>query len=215
MNKKIIAIILAIVIIAGVSGTVAYQSLIMPASTATPTPTPTPTLTPTPTPTSRYMVPTPPLLYDDKISVINPQVTEVSGYIGFFNNVSQGLPLEVNVTFTSLTNLPIIIPIENLTVTYYNSTVDLHSWINNNINYSLIQQQAFNYFFSLNQLTLQPNMSNSTLLTINLAQNAPIGQYSIDINLGNVQAVNANENSQLLSYSGTLGLEIIVTPKTT
>jgi hypothetical protein len=158
---------------------------------------------------------TPPMLYNYNLSVLNPQVTEVAGYNGFLNNVSQGLLLQVNITFTSITNQPITIPIENLTVTYYNSTVDLHRWADDNGNYSLIQQQAFNYSFSLNQLTLQPDVSNSTLLVINLAQNAPTGQYSLDINLGNVKAINADENSQLLSYSGTIGLEMIVTPKTT
>jgi hypothetical protein len=158
---------------------------------------------------------TPPMLYNCNFSVLNPQVTEVAGYDGFLNNVSQGLLLQVNITFTSITNQPITIPIENVTVTYYNSTVNLHRWVDDNGNYSLIQQQAFNYSFSLNQLTLQPERSNSTLLVINLAQNAPIGQYSLDINLGNVKAINADENSQLLSYSGPVGLEMIVTPKTT
>jgi uncharacterized membrane protein len=158
---------------------------------------------------------TPPMLYDCNLSVLNPQVTKVAGYNSFFNNVSQGLPLQVNMTFTSMATQPITIPIENLRVTYYSSTVDLHRWIDDNGNYSLIQQQAFSYSFSLSQLTLQPAMSNSTLLVINLAQNAPVGQYSIEINLGNVKAINANENSQLLSYSETIGLEMIVTPKTT
>jgi hypothetical protein len=160
---------------------------------------------------------TPPVGYDCNLSVLNPHVTKVAGYNSFFNNVSQGLPLQVNITFRSITNQPITIPIENLTVTYYNSTVDLHGWINDNGNYSLIQQQAFNYSFSLNQITLQPGMSNSTLLTINLAEDAPLGQYSIDIHLGYVKVYvnDANGNSQLLSYSGTIGLAMIVTPKTT
>jgi hypothetical protein len=142
-------------------------------------------------------------LYDYNYSVLNPQVTEVSG-TGFLNNVSQGLSLEVNITFTSFTNQPITIPMENLIIYYYNSTVNLHNWINNNDSYSVIQQQAFNYSFSQSQLTLQPNMSNSTLLTINLTQNAPIGQYIININLGKVEATNTS-----------IQLEMIVTPKTT
>lgn len=157
--------------------------------------------------------PTPVPLYDYNCSVLNPQVTEVSGYNGFYNNVSQGLPLEVNITFMSLTNQPIRIPIENLTVTYFSSIVDLHRWIDSNGNYSAIQQQAFNYSFSQNQVTLQPDMSNSILLTINLAQNAPIGQYSIDISLGKATQLNANENSQFLTYYSGIGLEMIVTPR--
>jgi uncharacterized membrane protein len=151
---------------------------------------------------------TPPGLYYCDFSVLNPQVTEVAGYNDFYNNVSQGLPLQVNITFTSTTNQSITILIENLTVTYYNSTVDLHRWIDNNGNYSLIQQQAFSYSFSLNQLMLQPSMSNSTILTISLAEDAPLGQYSLEIRLRNVIGA-------LGSYSETVGLEIIVTPKTT
>ena len=139
----------------------------------------------------------PPLLYDCTFSVLNPQVTEVAGYNGFFNNVSQGLQLQVNMTFTSLTNQPIMIPIENLSARYGYG------------NYSLVHQQAFNYSFSLNQVILQPDMSNSTLLTINIAEDTPLGRYSIGINLGNAEAVNDDEN--LLSCSGSWGLGIIVT----
>jgi hypothetical protein len=152
---------------------------------------------------------TPIRLYDYKISVLNPQVTEVSGYNGFFNNISQGLSLEVNMTFTSRTDQPTILPVENISISYYNSTVNLHSWINDNGDYSSIQQQAFNYSLSLNQVTLKPYMSNSTLLTINLAQNAPIGQYSIEINLGKVEVMDA------IPYAQTIGLELIITPRPT
>jgi len=152
---------------------------------------------------------TPIALYDHNFSALNPQVTEVSGLNGFFNNVSQGLPLQVNVTFTSKTDQPITIPIENLTVTYYNSTVNLHSIFSTNDNYSSIQQQAFNYSFSQKELALQPDLSNSTLLTIDLAQNAPTGQYTIEIRIGQVKTSNS------IPYFATIELEMIVTPKTT
>jgi hypothetical protein len=165
------------------------------------------------TPMENSQTSTPPMLYDHNFSVLNTGVAEVSGYNGFLDNVSQGLSLQVNITFTSKTSQQIVIPVENLKVTYYNSTVDLHRWINTNDNYSLIQQQAFNYSLSLNQLTLQPNMSNSTILKINLAQNAPLGQYSIEINIGNIKVISSNGTEES-SYSGTIGLEMIVTPKT-
>ena len=88
---------------------------------------------------------TPPVLYDYSFTVLNPQVTEVAGYKGFLNNVSQGSKLQVNITFTSITDQPLTIPLENLKVTYYNSNVDLHSWINDNGNY---------YFFNNKPLTI-------------------------------------------------------------
>ncbi len=150
-------------------------------------------------------------IYNYSFSVLNPEVAEVSGYNGFYNNVSQDTSLEVKMTFNSTTNQPITIPIENLTVSYYNSTVDLHRWINNNDNYTNIQQLAFNYSFSLNRVMVQPYMANSTTLTINLAKNAPVGQYSLEINLGKVEVSIDNEYSQLL-YSEVDGLEIVVTP---
>jgi hypothetical protein len=149
-------------------------------------------------------------IYNYGFSVLNPQVTEVSGYNGFYNNVSRGMSLEVKMTFNSITDQPITIPIENLSVSYYNSTVDLLRWINGNGSYSSIQQQAFTYSFSLNRVTVQPYMSNSTILTINLAKNSPSGQYSLEINLGKVEVTIDNEYSQLL-YSEIDGLEIIVT----
>ena len=149
---------------------------------------------------------TPPTLYTYSFSVLNQQVTKVAGYSDFLNNVTQGLSLQENLTLTSTTDQSITIPIENLTVTYYNSIVNLNSWINDNGNHSLIQQQAFAYSFSQNQLVLQPHLSNSTILTINLTENAPLGQYSLDILLGNV--VGASQ-----PYSENIGLEMIVTPK--
>lgn len=155
-----------------------------------------------------HLADTPVPLYQCSLSVLNPQVTEVPGYNSFYDNVSQGMSLKVNLTFNSTTNQPITIPIENLTVSYYSNTVNLHSWVNNGEYYS-IQQQAFNYSFSQKQLTIQPFMSNSTILTINLAQNAPIGQYSILIYFGDVKATN------IISYGQTNGLELVVTPRTT
>lgn len=142
---------------------------------------------------------TPPELYYSTLTVLNPQVTEVAGYEGFFNNISQGLKLQVNIIFTSIGDQSLTLPIENLKVTYYNNNVDLHKWINDNGNYSLLQQQAFDYQFIPTLVTLQPKMSNSTILTMNIAQDAPTGQYSIEINIGN----------------GTIGLEIIIIPKDT
>jgi hypothetical protein len=166
---------------------------------------------PTSTPDQGFVA-TPVSVYNCSFSVLNPQVTEVSGLgNGFYNNVSQGTSLKVKMTFASRTDEPITIPVENLTVSYYNSTVDLHRWINNNANYSSIQQQAFDYSFNLNPVTVQPYMSNSTLLTINLAKNAPVGQYSLEVNLGKPEVTIDDWNS-VIPYSGVDGLEIIVTP---
>jgi hypothetical protein len=156
---------------------------------------------------------TPVSVYNYSFSVLNPQVTKVFGYSGFYDNVSQGMPLEVNMTFNSRTDQPITIPIENLSVSYYNSTVNLNRWLNNNGNYSNIQQQAFSYSFNPNSVTIQPYESNSTILTIDFAKNAPTGQYSLEINLGKPEVTIDNSNL-VIPYSELDGLEIIVTPVT-
>ena len=55
-------------------------------------------------------------------------------------------------------------------------------------------------------------MSNSTILTINLAKNAPTGQYSLEIFLGKAEVIIDNKYIQQVTYSETDNLEIIVTP---
>ena len=184
MNKKIIAIILAIVIIAGVSGTVAYHSLFMPASTEKPIP-------PTPTP---------PLLYNEANF---PQ----------YMNASQGTTQQLNLTLTSMCSSEIAIPIENLTINGYTSIINYDFAGGSPWNTS-VQQTVFNYSFSLSQLILQPFMSNSTIITINLADNAAFGSYSLEIHYGNVMFLSAPKQYDI-SYSGSTSLVMRVAPNET
>jgi hypothetical protein len=154
---------------------------------------------------------TPIAMFSYTISTQSLGVTNIEGYTGAFGNVSQGSTLQVNLTFSSImTKQPIVIPIENLVVTYYNSTVNYHSWITYNDNFSLIQAEAFNYSFSVNPIILQPSMSNSTILTINLANDAPLGQYSTDIRSSEI-----SDNYFHESYTTSFYLGIIITPKAT
>jgi hypothetical protein len=125
-------------------------------------------------------------------------------------NVSQGTNLQLNLTFTSISSEQLTIPIENLTLLGYDGSmpIDYKSWnFSANWNTSIPQERVFNYTFGLNQITLQPEMSNSTVLTIHVAEDAPIGKYTFDINLGTV--ISESE----LPYSGSIGLGLIVTPK--
>jgi hypothetical protein len=95
-------------------------------------------------------------------------------------NVSQGTSFKVNLTLTSHAG-HLRVNIQNLTITYYNSQVNFSRPTNTNEDYSSVQSSAFNYAFSPNPITVQPSMSNSTIITINLSQEAPIGQYSIAV----------------------------------
>ena len=50
-------------------------------------------------------------------------------------------------------------------------------------NGGVIQASAFNYTSSPNLVNLQPSKSNSTIITLNIKEDAPVGQYSMYINL--------------------------------
>ena len=111
-------------------------------------------------------------------------------------NATQGTKQEITLTFTSIfDNQQTSIPIQNLTLTYYSSHIDYSNWgTNNSLNFP--QEKYFNYTFSQTQLMLQPLASNSTILTITIANDAPVGEYTFNINLGNVTA---NSESQINS----------------
>jgi hypothetical protein len=99
-------------------------------------------------------------------------------------NVSQGTSFKVNLTITSMAG-QLEVRMQNLTVTYYYSQVKLGNPIDlSDNNFSSIPKSAFNYSFSINPITLQPIMSNSTIITVNLAEDAPIGQYFIAVRQG-------------------------------
>ena len=148
-------------------------------------------------------VSTPKKLYTYTVSQQNPDT--LTGAM----NVSQGETQQVNLALSSMDSAEIAVPIESLTLIAYNNTVALNNW-----NTSLVQQSVFNYSFSLNQLTLQPGSSNSTTLTIKWADNAPAGKYTLDIDLGNVKFL-STPGKYDISYSESISLGIIVTPKGT
>ena len=108
-------------------------------------------------------------------------------------NVSQGSTLQVNVTLTSNTDQELTIPIENLALSGFNNT----SW-----GTSIPQNKVFNYTFSASKLVLQPYESNSTVLAVDIADDAPLGQYALSIELGDWQ----------VTYVGDIGLTITVVP---
>jgi hypothetical protein len=148
---------------------------------------------------AKFVLGTPPIIYSSSLVGIN--IPESNGIL----NTSQGETIQVNLTLTSMTSEQITVPVEDLLMTYYNATIDYSRWVNAFNNYSLLQAEAFNYSFSLNRLTLQPNLSNSTIITINVAENAPLGQYFFFIDFGNIIGGE-------FSYSGTTGLGIVITP---
>ena len=154
-------------------------------------------------------VSTPITLYSHSIS------SENTGLILDVINASQGTTQQVNLTLSSMSSAQIAIPIENLKLTAYNSTIDYgDNWDTSSWNTSIVQQSVFNYSFSVSQITLQPNMSNSTIITIKWAGNAPTGRYTLYINLGDLKFLSAHGKYDQ-SYGTSIWLGVILTPKGT
>jgi len=150
---------------------------------------------------------TPMLLYSYNISIQNIGVAED------VINASLGSTQHLNLTLTSMSSMQILIPAENLKLTAFNSTIDYsNNWDTSSWNTSVTQESVFNYSLSLSQLILQPNVSNSTIVTINLANNAPTGRYALEINLGDVKFLSAHGKHDQ-SYGSSVWLGMIVTPK--
>jgi hypothetical protein len=129
-------------------------------------------------------------------------------------NVSQGMTQQLNLTLQLLAGSPsITVPIDNMNGLVYNSTILYdNNWDTHNWNHSLFQTSVFNYSFSQKQLTLQPNTTSSTIITINWANDAPTGRFALDLNLGQFQFLTPPKGDK--SYGNGIWLGFIVSPKT-
>ncbi len=144
---------------------------------------------------SKTPVSTPPILCTSSISDIN---------------ASQGSAQQVNLNLTSICSSELAIPIENLTIVGYTSAIS--NGFNGGSPWNASAREAvFNYSFSLSQLILQPETSNSTTITIHLANNATLGSYSLEINFGKIIFLSAHEKYDV-SYFSSTSLVMAVTP---
>jgi hypothetical protein len=113
-------------------------------------------------------------------------------------NAAQDVTQQINVTFTSFTTKTIAVRVGVLNlVEYYNNRT-------NSTAYSLSYENAFNYSFTQSTLILQPRMTNTTILTINIAQDAPVGKYHLDFDVAPV--------NELYSVSVPLVMIVIAKP---
>ena len=141
---------------------------------------------------------------------VSPQNT---GLISNVFNATQGATEQIALTLTSTMYSPQMeVPIENLKLIAYNSTIDYNNWDSSGWNTSLVQGKVFNYSFSPSQLTLQPNTPNSAIITIKLATNAPTGRYALEINLAKLKFLSPPGKYDL-PYSEGVWLGMVVTPK--
>jgi hypothetical protein len=121
---------------------------------------------------------TPPMTSTGDFSAVDPK-NSIDGYDEY--NISQGSTFAVNFTLSSLTTYQLTLPI-TLQVSGFSSDTISDNWNGSDVNYSALQERTFNYSLSLNEVTLQPNSSNSTIITFNIAKDAPTGEYRIAVN---------------------------------
>ncbi len=170
MNKKtfMAAIIIVFILIIGI-----VVGLNM-ANQSNPIPQVSPTPTASPTPSSTILEP----------SVKPIPLISISVYPNYYKmeNISQGATFQENVTITSQveTHVPL-----NLTLIGYNNT----GWIS-----SAPQEELFNYTFTPNELNLN-NGSSSSILTIQLAEDVPLGRYVFYIGVGKEQITHVGGNT--------------------
>jgi hypothetical protein len=130
--------------------------------------------------------PAPQIIFSANTSIVNSPMIANQFFRppNYYTNVTQGNDLKVNVTITS-TGPEELVYVRNIQVVWYNPKVNLYSWDSppNTGNDSSIQTSAFSYSSSPNPVSLQPSMSNSSILTLHIEKNAPTGQYSIYVNL--------------------------------
>ena len=150
---------------------------------------------------------TPPLLYSYSLS--SPNAGQISSLENNeYLNVTQGSTQQINITFTSSASTQIEIPIENLTITSFTDSMGYSFWA------SAAQPNTINYSFTQTQIALQPNTSNSTILTIKWSNSAPTGTFTLNIFLGNVKFV-SNPPKFDVPYSLSIWLGVNINPKET
>ena len=132
-------------------------------------------------------------------------------------NVTQGSTLHLNFNLTSKADQELTIPIENITLFwFYSESYDgeldtffsITDWPNGyGYNHST-QDKVFNCTFSATQVVLQPLESDSIDITLEMADNAPVGKYSFLIALGNGQVTSQPECSFEVRVNNKLNEEL-------
>jgi hypothetical protein len=90
-------------------------------------------------------------------------------------NVTQGMSFAVNLTITSMAEKEFSIPLNLTLYIIRNST----GW------QGLPEEVGFTFSFNPDLLILEPYGSNSSLLSVTIAENAPVGEYQFSVETGN------------------------------
>lgn len=134
------------------------------------------------------------LIIDEHIDIIQPLVECDVTNLGEDTtiriiNATQGSTQQVNFTYTSKTDQELTIPLDLKLMILISETYDgeLDSFFPspdtpNHFHYNQsAQNTVFSYNFSPNQLVLQPYESNSSILTLEVVEDAPLGFYIFEI----------------------------------
>jgi hypothetical protein len=97
-----------------------------------------------------------------------------------FVNITQGSTWHKNITIYLSLDEEASIPLENLTLLSYNKTSD----------FLYNQKSILNYTFFPDPMIVLPHGYNTTVLTVTMAEDAPIGRYDLIWNLGNSNVTN-------------------------
>ncbi len=106
-------------------------------------------------------------------------------------NITQGMAFTVNITISSFSD-------KELTIRLGLSLKGLENvgWMP-----PLTEEEVFGSAFEPNPLILHPHGSNSSLLTINLADDAPLGAYVFNVELGDSQETRVEESSFIVDVN--------------
>ena len=111
-------------------------------------------------------------------------------------NVTHGSTLQVNVTLTSKANQELIITIDDFGLSSFFSEsydgeldtfIPVTFWPNTYLYNGSAQNEVFNYTLDTNQLVLHSFESNPIIITLEMADKAPLGEYIFGMSLENAQ----------------------------
>ena len=108
-------------------------------------------------------------------------------------NVTQGMSFAVNLTITSIAEKKLSIPLNLTLYIIRNST----GW------QGLPEETGFTFSFKPDLLVLEPYGSNSSLLSVTIAEDAPVGEYQFSVETGNWEE----------THVGGTAIQIGVNPK--
>jgi hypothetical protein len=106
-------------------------------------------------------------------------------------NITQGMVFTVNITISSFADKKLTIPL-GLSL----EGLENVGWLP-----PLTEEEVFSSVFDPDQLILQPHGSNSSLLTVNLAEDAPLGAYVFYVELGGSQETRVARTSFIVDVN--------------